>query len=83
MFVTGDGEERFARYGEVKEKLDNIAEARGVRYERDHMCHAPANSTIGWRDPGWTFDAVMKNLKQGIKYFYQVKFESFCVFFSE
>lgn len=80
MFVTGDGEEREARYGEVKEKLDNVAVARGVRYEREHMCHAPANSSIGWRDPGWTFDAVMKDLKQGIKYFYQVKFESFRVF---
>ncbi|XP_010502357.1 PREDICTED: probable inactive purple acid phosphatase 9 [Camelina sativa] len=72
MFVTGDGEEREARYGEVKEKLDNVAVARGVRYEREHMCHAPANTTIGWRDPGWTFDAVMKDLKQGINYFYQV-----------
>uniref|UniRef100_A0A1J3G7S3 Purple acid phosphatase n=1 Tax=Noccaea caerulescens TaxID=107243 RepID=A0A1J3G7S3_NOCCA len=72
MFVTGDGEERFARYGEVKERLDNVVAARGVTYEKEHMCHAPANSTIGWRDPGWTFDAVMKNLKAGIKYYYQV-----------
>ncbi|CAD5318028.1 unnamed protein product [Arabidopsis thaliana] len=72
VFVTGDGEEREARYGEVKDKLDNIAVARGVRYEIEHMCHAPANSTVGWRDPGWTFDAVMKNLKQGIRYYYQV-----------
>lgn len=73
MFVTGDGDERIARYGEVKERLDdNVVAARGVRYEKEHMCHAPANSTIGWRDPGWTFDAVMKNLKAGIKYYYQV-----------
>ncbi|CAN8266639.1 unnamed protein product [Cochlearia groenlandica] len=76
MFVSGDGEERFARYGVVKERLDDIAVARGFRYEREHMCHAPANSTVGWRDPGWTFDAVMNNLKAGLKYYYQVGSDS-------
>ncbi|CAN7003202.1 hypothetical protein Bca4012_052123 [Brassica carinata] len=76
MFVTGDGEERIARYGEVKERLNNTVTARGVSYERERMCHAPANTTIGWRDPGWTFDAVMKSLKPGVKYYYQVGSES-------
>ena len=71
-FVAGDGEERFVRYGERKERLGNSAPARGVRYEREHMCNAPANTTIGWRDPGWIFDAVMKNLNGGVKYYYQV-----------
>ncbi|KAG2301648.1 hypothetical protein Bca4012_059888 [Brassica carinata] len=76
MFVTGDGEERFARYGEAKERLDDTAPARGVRYERERMCHAPANTTVGWRDPGWTFDAVMKRLKPGVRYYYQVGSDS-------
>ncbi|KAH0939698.1 hypothetical protein HID58_007159 [Brassica napus] len=71
-----DGEERLARYGEVKERLNNTVKARGVSYERERMCHAPANTTIGWRDPGWTFDAVMKSLKPGVKYYYQVGSES-------
>ncbi|KAF8097152.1 hypothetical protein N665_0293s0002 [Sinapis alba] len=76
MFVTGDGEERLARYGEVKERLDKTAPARGVSYEKERMCHAPANTTIGWRDPGWTFDAVMESLKPGVKYYYQVGSEA-------
>ena len=71
-FVAGDGEERFVRYGEGKERLGNSAPARGVRYEREHMCNAPANTTIGWRDPGWIFYAVMKNLNGGVRYYYQV-----------
>lgn len=72
MFVAGDGEERFVRYGESKDLLGNSAAARGMRYEREHMCNSPANSTIGWRDPGWIFDTVMKNLNDGVRYYYQV-----------
>ena len=75
-FVAGDGEERFVRYGEGKDALANSAAARGIRYEREHMCNAPANSTIGWRDPGWIFHTVMKNLNGGVRYFYQVKAKS-------
>ncbi|CAN6902162.1 unnamed protein product [Brassica oleracea] len=75
-FVAGDGEERFVRYGEGKERLGNSAPARGVRYEREHMCNAPANTTIGWRDPGWIFYAVMKNLNGGVRYYYQVGSDS-------
>ncbi|XP_010523486.1 PREDICTED: probable inactive purple acid phosphatase 2 [Tarenaya hassleriana] len=76
MFVAGDGEERYVRYGEAKERLGAVTAARGMRYERDHMCDAPANSSIGWRDPGWVFDIVMKNLKGGIRYYYQVGSDS-------
>ncbi|CAD5312647.1 unnamed protein product [Arabidopsis thaliana] len=76
MFVAGDGEERFVRYGESKDLLGNSAAARGMRYEREHMCDSPANSTIGWRDPGWIFDTVMKNLNDGVRYYYQVGSDS-------
>ncbi|XP_010476419.1 PREDICTED: probable inactive purple acid phosphatase 2 isoform X2 [Camelina sativa] len=76
MFVAGDGEERFVRYGEEKDLLGNSAAARGMRYEREHMCDSPANSTVGWRDPGWIYDTVMKNLNNGVRYYYQVGSES-------
>lgn len=75
-FVAGDGEERFVRYGEAKDGLGNSAAARGIRYEREHMCNAPANSTVGWRDPGWIFHTVMKNLNGGVRYYYQVGSDS-------
>ncbi|KAH0913228.1 hypothetical protein HID58_036549 [Brassica napus] len=71
-FVAGDGEERFVRYGEAEDALANSAAARGIRYEREHMCNAPANSTVGWRDPGWIFHTVMKNLNGGVRYYYQI-----------
>lgn len=72
MFVAGDGDKRYVRYGErIGEWLDLVV-ARVARYEREHMCDSPANTSLGWRDPGWVFDAVMKNLKGGLRYYYQV-----------
>ncbi|XP_022150334.1 probable inactive purple acid phosphatase 2 [Momordica charantia] len=76
MFVTEDGSERFVRYGETKEQLDQVAAARVGRYEREHLCDSPANDSIGWRDPGFIHDAVMKNLPKGARVYYQVGSDS-------
>ncbi|KAG8473167.1 hypothetical protein CXB51_035111 [Gossypium anomalum] len=72
MFVAEDQEERQVRYGEKEGEWEgDAAVARVGRYEREDMCHAPANESVGWRDPGWIFDAVMSGLKGGVKYYYQ------------
>ncbi|XP_058070286.1 probable inactive purple acid phosphatase 2 [Magnolia sinica] len=72
MFVTGDGEERFVNYGPDENRMDETARAEVMRYERSDMCDAPANDSVGWRDPGFIHDAVMVNLKKGKKYYYRV-----------
>jgi hypothetical protein len=36
------------------------------------MCDAPANDSVGWRDPGFVFDGLMKGLEPGRSYFYKV-----------
>lgn len=72
MFLAGDGEKRYVKYGEKEDQMGHVVAARVERYERDHMCDQPANSSIGWRDPGWIFDAVMKGLNKGVKYYYKV-----------
>ncbi|XVF43200.1 hypothetical protein PTKIN_Ptkin02bG0021500 [Pterospermum kingtungense] len=77
MFVAEDPEERQVRYGEKEgEWRGDVAVARVGRYERKDLCHAPANESLGWRDPGWIFDAVMSGLKGRVKYYYQVGSES-------
>ncbi|GLU16976.1 hypothetical protein SLE2022_333770 [Rubroshorea leprosula] len=77
MFVVGDSERRYVRYSEQDgDWVGNLAVASTVRYEREDMCDAPANDSMGWRDPGWIFDAVMKDLKGGVRYYYQVGSES-------
>ncbi|KAI6686353.1 hypothetical protein NL676_032266 [Syzygium grande] len=76
MFVAEDGERRYVRYGERVGKMGKRAAARAGRYERDHMCDAPANDSVGWRDPGWIHDAIMRNLKGGVRYYYQVGSDS-------
>ncbi|XWS23116.1 hypothetical protein CRYUN_Cryun29cG0093700 [Craigia yunnanensis] len=77
MFVAEDPEERHVRYGEKEGEWEGgAAVAHAGRYEREDMCHAPANESVGWRDPGWIFDAVMSGLKGGVKYYYQVGSES-------
>ncbi|CAN7098372.1 unnamed protein product [Brassica rapa subsp. narinosa] len=75
-FVAGDGDERFVRYGETKDLLGNSAAARGIRYDREQMCNAPANSSIGWRDPGWIFHTVLKNLNPAVRNYYQIGSEA-------
>ncbi|KAF4396344.1 probable inactive purple acid phosphatase 2 [Cannabis sativa] len=76
MFVTEDGDERRVRYGEREGELGDVAVARVGRYEREDMCDSPANASVGWRDPGFIHDGVMKNLKKGVKYYYQVGSDS-------
>ncbi|KAJ6718360.1 INACTIVE PURPLE ACID PHOSPHATASE 9-RELATED [Salix purpurea] len=76
MFVVGDGEERSVKWGERDGEWSRVSVARVVRYEREDMCDAPANGSIGWRDPGWIHDGVMKDLKKGVRYYYQVGSDS-------
>lgn len=72
MFLTEDGGERRVRYGEREDELGDMAVARVSRYEREDMCDSPANESVGWRDPGFIHDGVMRNLKKGVRYYYQV-----------
>ncbi|VFQ64511.1 unnamed protein product [Cuscuta campestris] len=72
MFVTGDGKDCFVRYGLTRNNMDQVSGTRVRRYEREHMCGAPANQSIGWRDPGFIHDGILVNLMDGKKYFYQV-----------
>lgn len=76
MFVTPDGKESYVRYGLTRDGLGQVLKTRVVRYEREDLCDAPANSSIGWRDPGYIHDGVMLNLEKGKKYYYQVLFRS-------
>ncbi|KAG8661664.1 probable inactive purple acid phosphatase 2 [Manihot esculenta] len=76
MFVVGDKEERKVKWGQVDGEWSRVTVARVVRYEREDLCDAPANGSIGWRDPGWIHDAVMSDLKNGVRYYYQVGSDS-------
>nr|WJJ62495.1 inactive purple acid phosphatase 2 [Fagopyrum tataricum] len=76
MFVTGDGRESFVKYGEKEDAMVAKAATTVVRYEREDMCDSPANKSVGWRDPGFIHDGVMKDLKRGKRYYYQVGSDS-------
>lgn len=78
MFVCGDGDKRVVRYGLEEENEEEWEEvATEVRtYEQKHMCDTPANSSVGWRDPGFVFDGLMKQLEPGKTYFYKVQYAS-------
>ena len=65
MFVCGDGGRR-----EEKDWKEVDTEVR--TYEQKHMCDMPANSSVGWRDPGYVFDGLMNELEPGKRYFYKV-----------
>lgn len=82
MFVTRDGKESFVKYGPTWDKLDSVVATEVARYEREDMCDAPANDSVGWRDPGFIHDGVMLDLKDGKRYYYQV-IKSFCCFVFE
>jgi hypothetical protein len=81
LFVCGDDRRRFVRYGPTglrqEQWEESLAEAR--TYERRHMCDYPANDSVGWRHPGFVFDAVMKGLQPGRRYSYKVDASNFPV----
>ncbi|KAJ6843305.1 putative inactive purple acid phosphatase 2 [Iris pallida] len=72
MWITGERSENWVRYGVEEGRLGNVEKATVGRYERGDMCDFPANASLGWRDPGWIQDGVMKGLEKGRKYYYQV-----------
>nr|GMD00396.1 probable inactive purple acid phosphatase 2 [Ipomoea batatas] len=72
MFVTADGKENSVRYGLTRGNLDHVVATEVGRYEKEHMCDAPANNSVGWRDPGYIHDGVMTNLTKGKRYYYMV-----------
>ncbi|KAL9225888.1 hypothetical protein vseg_001764 [Gypsophila vaccaria] len=76
VFVAGDGGPREVRYGEGEGEMWSVGECRVERYVREDMCDGPANSTVGWRDPGFVFDALMTGLKKGTRYYYKVGSDS-------
>ncbi|CAI9096491.1 OLC1v1032653C1 [Oldenlandia corymbosa var. corymbosa] len=76
MFVTPDGKNNTVRYGLTEQNLDQVVGTEVSRYEREDMCHPPANDFVGWRDPGYIHDGVMTNLINGKKYYYQVGSDS-------
>nr|ADE77318.1 unknown [Picea sitchensis] len=71
MFLTKDAIKSSVRYGLDENEMDRVAEARSVTYTRSEMCDAPANTSLGWMDPGYIHDAVMQGLEPGKRYFYQ------------
>lgn len=72
MFVTHDGHDSYVRYGLRKNLLELVAATKVGRYEREDMCDAPANESVGWRDPGYIHDGVMTGLLKGKRYYYKV-----------
>lgn len=72
VFVAGDGGRKVVKYGEEEEELGMMAATAVERYEREDMCDAPANQSVGWRDPGFIYNGVMTNLKKGKRYYYKV-----------
>ncbi|KAJ9707794.1 hypothetical protein PVL29_000049 [Vitis rotundifolia] len=76
MFVTGDAGVRTVRYGLSRDEMHGVVTAAVGRYEREDMCDSPANESVGWRDPGFIQDAVMRNLKKGKRYYYKVGSDS-------
>lgn len=72
MYVTGVPKETYVRYGEREDEMDRLIVASVKRYEREHMCDAPANQSVGWRDPGFIHDALITGLEKGRRYYYKV-----------
>ncbi|KAL5723063.1 prolyl aminopeptidase [Ranunculus cassubicifolius] len=72
MFITDDGKESFVKFGRDEDELEEVVKTDVRRYEREDMCDSPANTSTGWRDPGFIHDGVLRNLKNGKKYYYKV-----------
>ncbi|KAJ4961002.1 hypothetical protein NE237_020912 [Protea cynaroides] len=72
MFITADGKKNLVKYGVKEDGLDEVAQTEVRTYERSDMCGSPANESIGWRNPGFIHNGVMRNLNQGKRYYYKV-----------
>lgn len=72
LFVTKDLVDSVVEFGRAIDNLDSIAVATVTTYQLKHMCDAPANTSVGWRDPGHIHSAVMTELEPGVRYFYKV-----------
>nr|CAB3451692.1 unnamed protein product [Digitaria exilis] len=72
MFLCGDDGKRVVRYGLEEETNWTEVGTEVSTYEQKHMCDKPANHSVGWRDPGFVFDGLMKGLLPGRRYFYKV-----------
>lgn len=73
MYVTKDPVKTHVKYGKEGDNLWHTATASARTYEQKHMCRAPANSSLGWRDPGYIHLAKMTELEPGVRYFYQAR----------
>ncbi|XP_002987403.2 probable inactive purple acid phosphatase 2 [Selaginella moellendorffii] len=72
MFVTRDALECFILYGTEQDSLDLTVATKSITYQQGDMCDEPANTTLGWRNPGYIHDGVLGKLKPSKRYFYQV-----------
>ncbi|CAM8881374.1 unnamed protein product [Rhodiola kirilowii] len=76
MCVSGDSEERFVKWGVAEGEMVEVGRMVVERFEREDMCDWPANNSVGWRDPGFVHDGVMKGLMKGKRYYYKVGSDS-------
>lgn len=56
-------------YGKSTDKLDMEATGKSWTYKASDMCGPNANSS-GFKDPGYMYDVLLKDLKPNTKYFY-------------
>jgi hypothetical protein len=73
MYVTKEPLKTSVKYGKASDNLCLTSTASAHTYEQKDMCHAPANSSLGWRDPGHTHFSKMTELESGVRYFYQAR----------
>ena len=71
IFVTKDPVNGYVKYGKASDRLFFSGLAEVVTYEKKDMCDAPANTILGWREPGYFHVAIMIGLESGVRYFYQ------------
>lgn len=71
IFVTKDLVNSFVKYGKASDKLFSSRVTEAVTYEKKDMCDVPANTILGWREPGYFHSAVMIGLESGVRYYYQ------------